>query len=553
MVASRPRSSGLTDSASGRPSDAAAWRMVAALAFLGSLALYARCAAPGLLWADSGEMQIAALTGGIPHPTGYPSFVMLGRLFALLPFPDHAYRITFMTGCFGALTLALFTCVMRELGVRPLHALAGAMLCGASFTFWSANLRTEVYTVATTFFLIALWRALVSFRTGRARDRLTSALFLGLTLTGHLSFAFPVALLGLTLAWRSWQAGGSRLASLLSLLGVFLLGLTPYLYIVWMDGRNPPYDYLRLVDQVWFNGGAARPPWFDRPWGRLQWMLTGRDNMPPVPLKINAVASARNFLDSSAMLALFEIGPIGTLLALSGLTRLWRDARGKAALLAGVTVLSLAFSAIAGYGALIPIFIIPGTLAASLLAAYGLAAVLEALARRVRMPSVAAAAVALIAPALIQLPAHALRLRSVEHPIGRPSWRYVDEGGERIATLFPRRNHFTEPERFSRRLAEILPAHALVIAAHGERSALYYLRDVLGLRGDLTFHPDAAPGVLVAVRQWADRHALERDPIVFISPSKVLASHFASRDSIHVSGDHWMVVVRPPLEALPAR
>ncbi len=36
-------------------------------------------------------------------------FMVIGRLFARLPFPDRAFRITFMSCCFGAATLALFS------------------------------------------------------------------------------------------------------------------------------------------------------------------------------------------------------------------------------------------------------------------------------------------------------------------------------------------------------------------------------------------------------------------------------------------------------------
>jgi len=49
----------------------------APLAGLAALVLYARTLAPGLTWAhhaaDGGDLLAAALTVGVPHPSGYPT------------------------------------------------------------------------------------------------------------------------------------------------------------------------------------------------------------------------------------------------------------------------------------------------------------------------------------------------------------------------------------------------------------------------------------------------------------------------------------------------
>jgi len=48
----------------------------------GSLCCYL---APTVVGGDSGELTAAAVTGGVPHPPGYPVFALLARLFAALP------------------------------------------------------------------------------------------------------------------------------------------------------------------------------------------------------------------------------------------------------------------------------------------------------------------------------------------------------------------------------------------------------------------------------------------------------------------------------------
>ena len=53
-------------------------RWPALLAGLGAFALYGLTLAPGLTWAhggvDGGDLLAAALTAGVPHPTGYPTY-----------------------------------------------------------------------------------------------------------------------------------------------------------------------------------------------------------------------------------------------------------------------------------------------------------------------------------------------------------------------------------------------------------------------------------------------------------------------------------------------
>src|SRR5579862_6662230 len=83
-----PRSRSLTLSAS--RVDA----LCATALFAGSLTLYLKTAAPGVYSFDAAEFSIAAATWGIPHATGYPLFVLLGRLFIqVLPLGDAAYRM----------------------------------------------------------------------------------------------------------------------------------------------------------------------------------------------------------------------------------------------------------------------------------------------------------------------------------------------------------------------------------------------------------------------------------------------------------------------------
>ena len=76
-----------------------------------ALALYARTLAPGLTWAhngaDGGDLLAAALTRGVPHPTGYPTYVMLLAAAVKLTPGEPALGGNWLSAISAALAVAL--------------------------------------------------------------------------------------------------------------------------------------------------------------------------------------------------------------------------------------------------------------------------------------------------------------------------------------------------------------------------------------------------------------------------------------------------------------
>src|SRR5258707_12844820 len=60
--------------------------------FVVALVIYLRTLLPGPSFGDWAEMQFIPAQLGIPHPTGYPLYVLLGWLFSLVPIGSWAYR-----------------------------------------------------------------------------------------------------------------------------------------------------------------------------------------------------------------------------------------------------------------------------------------------------------------------------------------------------------------------------------------------------------------------------------------------------------------------------
>src|SRR5918993_131311 len=218
---------------------------------------------PELLDAVMLQMQVSVL--GIAHPTGSPTSLMLTHLFTSLPFGDPAYRVNLGSAVYAALAVVGVYIAGLLLSRRVVAAASGALTFGLGTALWSQAVIAEVYTlnalfVSVTIVVLLLWR---EYR--KDRYLLLSAFLVGLCLTNHLTsgLLLPASLLFVALVdWR-------RLVDVRLVLGgawLFLLGLTPYLYLPIRAAMDPPMEANNPTDFGRF--------WYVVSWGHLL------DNMP---------------------------------------------------------------------------------------------------------------------------------------------------------------------------------------------------------------------------------------------------------------------------------
>ena len=194
---------------------------------------------PKLLDAVMIQMQVAVL--GITHPTGYPTYLMLTHLFTYIPFGDPAYRVNLASAVYAALAVVAVYAAGLLLSRRIVPAAAGALVFGLGTALWSQSVIAEVYTlnallISATIVVLLLWR---EYR--RDRYLLVSAFMMGLCLTDHLTsgLLLPGSLLLVVLVDRRTLA---NVRLILKGVLLFLLGLTPYLYLPIRAAMDPPMD-----------------------------------------------------------------------------------------------------------------------------------------------------------------------------------------------------------------------------------------------------------------------------------------------------------------------
>lgn len=504
--------------------------------------------APGLLWGDSAEMQILAVIGGVAHPTGYPLFTLVGRVFTAFGSGDLAFRANLLSATFAAATLALLFAFLVRRGVGAVAAFAAALVWGVSFTFWSTAQRAEVYSLATFVAVGALWWTLAALERGGGGRRLVAGFLLGLTLAGHMAFAPVVAVAGLTLAWSIPRKGARWFAGEVALLASFLLGLTPYLYLVWADTSGHGLNYLRLVELAQWPSGAV-PESFRAPFDRFAWLLTGRNEYPPLPMEFSLRRLMKNASDTGFLLALFEFGPVAFALAAWAAWQRRATHTRETAFLVALAAASVLFSVVTSGYKILSVFLIPCYLVVAVFAGHGFQRLHDALARG----SLArfAAALVLVLPLIGALVAHASRLATYDHPIGPFRSRVLEEDDITERHLVPRMSGYDEPRRFVESAAQALPDSALVICEWREFMALLYLQRVEHRRTDLTVQPSGYPILLERVGDWQVRYALATRPIVVVSPLALMSKHLTSADTLRLSTGQAVVVTRTPLVLHP--
>ena len=141
--------------------------LMGALAFLGCLAVYTVTLTPTLAFWDAGEYSAAAGILGIPHAPGTPLYVLVARMFALLPFGSVAVMTNWMSALASAVAV-LFVYLITVRIVRralpdfhglPVYmaGLTAASICAFGVTFWTNALEAEVYSGACALMAWAVW------------------------------------------------------------------------------------------------------------------------------------------------------------------------------------------------------------------------------------------------------------------------------------------------------------------------------------------------------------------------------------------------------------
>jgi hypothetical protein len=422
------------------------------------MAVYLSSMAPGLSWAnygaDGGDLIAAAATGGVAHPTGYPLYLLLARLFQLIPIGSLAFRTNLLSSIAATLAaVVVYDLLTRSLTPsKPRQSWLPGMASGFAFGLaplvWSQAVITEVYTLHILFVALILH---LSFTTvpsqflSKHRDGLLGLIF-GLAMGNHITILLllPVLLFGTILRnpdlmksrrfIHGWLLDRKALWHRMIWLGV---GLLVYLTLPLRALSNPAVNWGNPVSLDGFG-----------------WLVTGKlyqgqlfnGNIPSILERVRVVVAS--FLE--------QFGIPGLTIGLMGLIVYFRPNR----IFLSTLWILLASSLFAiGYGTTDAfMYLIPAFLCFALWIGLGLSGLIKAISPRFQTLGLAIGLVFLLI-LFVQAGTH---------------WRQVDASQDQRA------------EQFGEDVLALAPQDAIVFA-QGDRAVftLWYFQFALQTRLDL--------------------------------------------------------------------
>ncbi|MFQ5904984.1 MAG: protein O-mannosyl-transferase family [bacterium] len=330
------------------------------------LTIYALTACRTVYWGDTGEFLVAAISLGIPHSPGTPLYPLLGRCFSLFPAASPSLWVNVMSGFFASVSSVFVYLIVLEISLlrqatRWYGAIVGGLAASLVWAFthslWSYSTVAEVYTLQMAFVCGLMYMG-VKLRLEENCLNILPLFFFayGLSLTNNitvllLAFAFAV------LVWRPFSRAEPRHKVFLFLL--FLLGLSPYLYMPLRSLHNPAVD--------WGNPETL---------GQFIWVLTAREfarNMLGLKYAVTGGFLRASFVYLRLLLSDMSIA--GLVLSLFGAGVCFFTSRKILLFFALVYVINITYSFAFGADLELEAYLLPSLLVLVLLLGLGSAAV----------------------------------------------------------------------------------------------------------------------------------------------------------------------------------
>lgn len=164
--------------------------------------------APFVLPGDSAELISASITLGLAHPTGYPLYIVVGKLVtSLFFFVPAATILNIFSAVWCVASLAFLALTLKKLRVPALVSAAVLVLLGLTPSIWNYSTFAEVYTLHGFLLAVIMW-LLVTIPERPTGPRLCAVwLVAGASLGNHMTSILLVPCLAVWtfLVLRSWR------------------------------------------------------------------------------------------------------------------------------------------------------------------------------------------------------------------------------------------------------------------------------------------------------------------------------------------------------------
>jgi hypothetical protein len=207
-----------------------------------ALATYLRTLAPTVSFWDCGEFIACSYILGVPHPPGAALYLLLGRVFSMLPLAeDIGWRVNLISAFASAATVLLTYLIilqlLRELRnqahgwVEVTAAVIGALAFAFSDSFWFNAVEAEVYALSMFFTAIVIWLILrwaeQHTEDASAKYLLLIAYLIGLAIGVHLLNVLAIPVICLIIYFKRRPFSWATFLGVTAFSGLILLAVYP--------------------------------------------------------------------------------------------------------------------------------------------------------------------------------------------------------------------------------------------------------------------------------------------------------------------------------------
>ena len=195
--------------------------IIAGILFVITFGIYFSTMAPTVSFWDTGEFIATSYILGIPHPPGSPLFLLIGKLFTLIPFStDIAFRMNIFSPLISAGTISLLFLICNQFIDRlnsndnlKYFKMWSSVIASLTFSFthshWFNAVETEVYALsgfltALVVYLILIW--------SKNKEKTFSPMYLlgivyviGLATGVHLLILLTIPFIGLIIYFSTFK------------------------------------------------------------------------------------------------------------------------------------------------------------------------------------------------------------------------------------------------------------------------------------------------------------------------------------------------------------
>jgi len=302
--------------------------------------LYCFSASTRLTWAnyanDSGDFLAAILTKGIPHPTGYPTYMLLGSLFQYLPIGTVYFRAILLSLVPVSISAGLMAVMFQKFFTSPQNkytsffAIFTGLAWGFSPFLWSQATIVEVHGLQSLFIVLALWwilNLLESPSTYNPKQRYLLAILFGVGLGNHVTLVLflPAVIFA---SFAAHRKGASSKNLYFQILFLFL-GTLVYAILPIRASQIPPINW----------GNAST-------WEGFWWLISGQAYQNLL-LDISFLKILSRISAFAALLRQ-QFGIIGIILAVIGIVQYPFQSRFSRVLMTYIFLAYAGFSMIYG-------------------------------------------------------------------------------------------------------------------------------------------------------------------------------------------------------------